>query len=89
MPAQLSQPREVEFGPDVKVLFMQTPGGLKIMAGLKGRRESTGWGGWDPGFVSFRRGHPSGGGGVDSWIPKGPSSSLFPRTGKGSELMMA
>lgn len=37
MPAQLCQPREVEFGPDVKVLFMQTPGGLKIMVGLKGR----------------------------------------------------
>lgn len=35
--------------------------------------------------------HPKGvtPGGLDSWIPKGPSSSLFPRAVEGSEFVAA
>lgn len=82
MPAQLCQPREVEFGPDVKVLFMQTPGGLKIMVGLKGRGALDG----EAGTLALC--HSEGvtplEGGV--WIPgfpKGPQVPFSPEQGRG------
>lgn len=42
-----------------------------------------------PWLCVIPKGSPLWCGGVDSRIPKGPSSSLFPRTVKGSEPMMA
>lgn len=63
--------------------------GVKDHSGVKGQRREHWTGRPGAQLCVILKGSPLWSGGVDSWIPKGPSSSLFPRTVKGSELMMA